>query len=100
MTYPHSIIRRHISIYLDGSNSLYLDGSNGWYSAKAWMVCVGPLAVWLKAVVDLVRLCGIIGTRLLELQNIHVYDPKNIKGKVLRDLLPLYVHCEEANQLC
>jgi hypothetical protein len=63
------------------------------------MVCVGPLAVWLEAVVDLVRLCGRIGTRLLQLQNIHVYDPKNIKGKVLRDLLPLYVHCEEANSV-
>jgi hypothetical protein len=85
---------------LDGSNSLYLDGSNGWYSAKAWMVCVGPLAVWLEAVVDLVRLGRRIGTQLLELQNIHVYNLKNSKWKVVRDLLPLYVHCEEANQLC
>jgi hypothetical protein len=60
---------------------------------------VGPLAVWLKAVVDLVRLGRRIGTRLLELKNIHIYDPKNIKGKVLRDMLPLYVHCEEANSV-
>ncbi len=56
---------------------------------------MGPLAVWLEAVVDLVCLGRRIGTRLLQLQNIHVYDPKNIKGKVLRELLPHYAHSED-----
>jgi len=63
------------------------------------MVCVGPLAVWLEAVVDLVRLGRRIGTQLLELQNIHVYNLENNKGKVERDLLPHYAHSDDDNSV-
>jgi hypothetical protein len=38
-----------------------LDGSDGWYAAKAGVVGMGPLAVGLEAVVDLVRLGGGVG---------------------------------------